>query len=102
MKKESTDLITVIMTSWPAVMIALFGGFVKIMMTGEQKLNVKFAIGSLCAAGFVGLLVCLLLHEADIPESIKGFVVGICGASAESTLALLQKKGQEVLKRVLR
>lgn len=86
-----SNLVSIILSILPAICIALFGGLVRMMLRGENgDFNAKQAITDLFVAGFVGMIVGLILYEYDISPAIHGAVVGVSGAYARTIMELLK------------
>lgn len=102
MKEPGYGLFVIIKEIWPAVILALFGGFVELMTRTENtKVSVKFIISTFVTAGFIGMIVSLILYEINMPLSLKGAIIGASGASARSLLGVVQKWGSSFVKKIL-
>jgi len=89
---KGSELIAILVDIFPAICIALFGGFVEMMLRAEvSEINVKFMISTLVVAGFIGMIVSLILYDHDISPAMHGAAVGVSGASARTIMELLNK-----------
>ena len=103
MPGDQTDFWDMILKGLPAIGVALFGAFARVMTaTKDPEFDVKFILGSFSAAGFVGLMVHLLLFDVSMPESMKAFLIGCSGASAQTVMGLIQGRTQKLLERFLK
>ena len=102
MKIPDNALLLILIESIPAICIGLFGGFVELMLRSEDStVSLKFVISTLIVAGFVGMIVSLLIYDYDLSPSFKGALVGVAGASSRTVMELLKKWGRSAIKRIL-
>lgn len=87
-----SNLVSIILNIFPAICIALFGGFVEMLLRWESsEFSVKMALTNLFVAGFVGMIVGLILYDYDVSPAIHGAAVGVSGASARTIMEILKK-----------
>jgi hypothetical protein len=102
MKNLGNDITVIILETLPAIFIAVFGGFCEAMYRSEKtNFSVKSIFITLIVAGFVGMMVALLLYDRDVSPAIYGAAAGVAGASARSVMGLLQTWGTRFLKRYI-
>lgn len=81
-----------VVQSLPAVVIALFGGFVSLFTRPNKQFTVKLFLGGIFAAAFVGLLLNLIMLEAGASETSRVIAVSLGGYCARDVLDALSKK----------
>lgn len=95
-----SPLVKIIVEIIPSIIIALFGGFVELMLRAENtKVSAKFICSSLVVAAFVGMIVSLLMYDKDFSPAFQGAVVGVAGASARTIMEILKDKGSLIIRR---
>ena len=100
MKNVGNELGQILIEILPAICIALFGGFVEMMLRAEKgEVSAKYIISTLVVAGFVGMIVSLILYDRDVSPALHGAAVGVAGASARTIMDLLQRWCVTFLKR---
>ncbi len=85
-------MVTLVIESLPAVVIALFGGFVSIFTHKHKRFTIKMFVGGLLAAAFVGLLLNLMLLEAGASETTRVITVSLGGYCARDVLEAMSRK----------
>lgn len=81
-----------VMQSMPAIVIALFGGFVSLFTRPGKRFTLKIFIGGTLAAAFVGLLLNLIMLEAGASETSRVIAVSLGGYCARDVLDALSKR----------
>ena len=87
-----STMVELVLQSLPAVVIALFGGFVSIFTRKHKRFTMQLFIGGILAAAFVGLLLNLILLEAGANETVRVISVSLGGYCARDVLDILSKK----------
>jgi hypothetical protein len=72
------------------------------LRSDRNKLDVRYVIASLVVAGFVGMLVSLLLYDHNISPSLHGAAVGIAGASSRTIMEVIQKWGIKIVEKLIK
>ncbi len=85
-------MVALVIESLPAVVIALFGGFVSIFTHKQKRFTIKMFVGGLLAAAFVGLLLNLMLLEAGASETTRVITVSLGGYCARDVLEALSRR----------
>ena len=77
--------------SWLPIALALFGGLVS-LFTRPTPFSVRFFLGGLFAAAFVGLLINIACIHFQYPETVKAVAVSLGGYCARDLLALAREQ----------
>ena len=67
----------------------------------KKQISVKFILSTLAVAGFVGMIVSLILYDRHISPALQGAIAGIAGASSRSMMELLKRYVTNKLKWVI-
>lgn len=86
----------IIWEMWPAIMLAVLGGVVR-MINSKHAITTYFFIGGLLSSAFVAVVVSLLLAEARVPQLTQMAMVGMSGYSSSELLGILKTK---IIKRI--
>ena len=86
--------------SLPAASIAVFGGFVS-LFTRPQAFSLRFFLGGVLAAAFVGSIINIALLYYNVAEEIRAISIALGGYCARDMLELFRKKFLKTTKKVL-
>ena len=76
----------------PALAIAIMAGAVRVLRVAEKnQMTAKGAVAGLAGSCFVGIIMILILYDIDMPESVKGAIIGVAAYGSGKTLELLEK-----------
>ena len=88
----SEELLKACMEVAPAVLLAMLGGMVR-MMQNPKAFSWCWFFGGLLMSAFVGILVFLLIADAEaVSPNFRAAVCGVSGYSSAQILGLLEKK----------
>lgn len=78
--------------TFPAMLIAAFGGLVNYM--GKPKRNWSFStfLAGILTAAFVGMLLSLMLDCVDIPSAMKAAIIAMGGHCSKDILIIIKRK----------
>ena len=93
---ENPDIILLVQ-SMPAMAISLFGGLVAMFQKPHKKLSVRFFIGGLLTAAFVGFLMDLIVRYFGGNDNIRVFSIAISGYCARGVLDRMEKRFLKVV-----
>ena len=78
--------------TFPAMLIAAFGGLVNYMGTPKRTWSFSSCLTGIITAAFVGMLLSLVLDSVDIPPAMKAAIIAMGGHCSKDILVILQKK----------
>lgn len=98
--QNEKDILTLLAEALPGIAISMLGGFVRLITAKNRDITIRSILAGIVTSGFVGVLLCLLMHEFKVSMAIQGFVIGVGGYAAEPTLNLLKNKYLERLEKI--
>ena len=82
--------------SLPAVILAILGGFVRIIQSTEE-FSIARLITGIISAGFVGILLYLFMYDLNLSPTFKAAIIGISGYAFGDILPLLNKIVKQII-----
>jgi hypothetical protein len=75
------------------ISLALFGGFVSLLNTRKKKSLTFFEfISGLATAGFVGIIMWLILSQFNMPDELMSATCGIAGYTSRDLIVIISDK----------
>ena len=78
--------------TFPAMLIAAFGGLVNYMGTPKRTWSFSSFFTGILTAAFVGMLLSLVLDSVEISQAMKAAIIAMGGHCSNDILVILQKK----------
>ncbi len=89
--------VILLVQSTPAMAISLFGGLVAMFQKPHKKISVRFFVGGLLTAAFVGFLMDLIVRYFGGNDNIRVFSIAISGYCARGVLDRMEKRFLKVV-----
>ena len=86
--------------AFPAVILAVFGGFVRVIQATEE-FTVPRLLTGICSAAFVGILLYFLMHDWDYSPTVKAAIIGVGGYAFGDILPFLNKLVKDIIAKKL-